>query len=89
MTVQDKIEKLKIALNGGNLQNQTFFTEDCETITDLCVETNQIWYWKSFTASCGCCSEIVEDIEDLDWFIDYMSETDFNELITHILLINS
>ena len=88
MTLQEKIEKLKIALNGGNLQNKTFFTEDCETITDLCIETNQIWTWKSFTASCGCCSDTTEDIEDLDWFIDHMSETDFDEFHDHIEAIN-
>ena len=88
MTEQDKIKKLEIALNGGNMQNRTFFTEDCETITDLCIETNTIWCWSSVTASCGCCSEIVEDIEDLDWFIDHMSETDFNEFVEHIETIN-
>ncbi len=88
MTVQDKIKKLEIALNGGNMQNRTFFTEDCVTITDICVEKNTIWFWNSFTASCGCCSEIVEDIADLDWFIDHMSETDFNEFVEHIETIN-
>ena len=88
MTVQEKIKKLEIALNGGNLQNKTFFTEDCETITDLCIETNQIWTWKSFTASCGCCSDTTEDIEDLDWFIDHMSETDFDEFVEHVKTIN-
>ena len=89
MTVQDKIEKLKIALNGGNLQNRTFFTEDCENITDICIETNQIWTWKSFTASCGCCSDTTEDIEDLDWFIDHMSETDFTEFLEQVKTINN
>jgi hypothetical protein len=88
MILQEKIEKLKVALNGGNLQNKTFFTEDCETITDLCVETNQIWTWKSFTASCGCCSDTTEDIEDLDWFIEHMSETDFDEFVEHVKTIN-
>ena len=88
MTLQDKIEKLKIALNGGNMQNKTFFTEDCETITDINIETNTIWTWKSFTASCGCCSESVDDIADLDWFIDHMSETDFAEFVEHVETIN-
>ena len=88
MTLQEKIEKLKVALNGGNLQNRTFFTDDCETITDLCIETNQIWTWKSFTLSCGCCSDTTEDIEDLDWFIDHMSETDFDEFLEHVKTIN-
>ena len=88
MTVQDKIKKLEIALNGGNMQNRTFFTEDCETITDICIETNTIWIWKSFTASCGCCSEIFDDILPLDWFIDHMSETDFNEFVEHVETIN-
>jgi hypothetical protein len=88
MTVQDKIKKLEIALNGGNMQNRTFFTDGCETITDICTETNQIWFWSSATASCGCCSETIEHQEDLDWFIDHMSETDFNEFVEHIETIN-
>jgi hypothetical protein len=88
MTVQDKIKKLEIALNGGNMQNGTFFTEDGETIIDICIETNTIWTWFSFTAPCGCCSESVKDKEDLDWFIDHMSETDFNEFVEHIETIN-
>lgn len=88
MTLQEKLQLLK-EINLFGLQNKTFLTDDCEEIQDICTKTNQIWTRKFVTASCGCCSESIEDTEDLDWFIDHMSETDFNEFIEHIQTINS
>ena len=89
METAEKIQLLKEVAPEGFQFSDCFFTEDCENITDICIETNQIWTWKSFTASCGCCSDTTEDIEDLDWFIDHMSETDFDEFIEWIKNKNS
>ena len=65
MKTAKKIQLLKEVAPKGFQFSGSFFTEDCENITDICIETNQIWTWKSFTVSCGCCSDTTEDIEDL------------------------
>ena len=88
MTLQEKLQLLK-EINLFGLQNRTFFTSDCETITDICTETNMIWTWQTFTASCGCCSDLVEDVEKLDWFVEHMNEDDFTDFVEHIKTINS
>lgn len=60
------------------------YTEDCETITFICTETNRIEYYKTVAASCGCCSETMEYYEDADYIINHLSDDDFKELIKTI-----
>lgn len=61
-----------------------FFTEDCETITFVDVEANLVEYYRYATASCGCCSEIIEHKSELDRFLSYMGESDFIDLIDEL-----
>lgn len=65
---------------------KSYFTEDCETITSIDCENNTIHYYFSYVEECGCCSNIEEKESDLDWFITYMSDSDFEGLITELKL---
>ena len=64
--------------------NINFYTEDCETITMICTETNEIEYFKYVTASCGCCSDIKNYKENADYIINYLSDYDFQELFKEL-----
>lgn len=57
-----------------------FYTEHCETITFIDVESNRIEFIKSITLSCGCCGEYEQFDDDLDHFIGFLSDSDFQEL---------
>ena len=59
----------------------TFFTEDYEQVNFISLETNSVEYTKTVTASCGCCSDIEEREANLDWFVDCLSDSDFEELL--------
>lgn len=81
MTVKEKMEMLKIVAPDGMQFSDSFSTDDCEWVTDFNVPTNTIWFFTSGTASCGCCSETLDHQEDLDWFLDHMSDSDFTEFV--------
>lgn len=61
-----------------------FFTEDSETITFIDVETNRIEFLKVVTLSCGCCGDYELREDDLDYFINFMSSSDFDDLIQEL-----
>ena len=61
-----------------------FYTEDCEIVTYIDTETNSIEFTKSILSSCGCCAEYEQFDDELDRFIDGLSESDFQELMTQI-----
>lgn len=81
MTVQEKMEMLKTVAPDGMQFSDSFFTEDCERITHFDLSVNIIWFLTTGTASCGCCSETLDHQEDLDWFLDHMSDSDFTEFV--------
>lgn len=58
-----------------------FFTEDCEQVNFISFENNSVEFTKTVTAFCGCCSDIIEREENLDWFVNFLSDSDFEELI--------
>jgi hypothetical protein len=61
-----------------------FYTEDCETVTFIDMDSNRVEFSRSVTSSCGCCSEYEQFDDDLDHFIDHLSESDFQELVTEL-----
>ena len=58
-----------------------FFTEDCEQVNFISLETNSVEYTKTVTASCGCCSDTEQREANLDWFVNCLSDSDFEELL--------
>jgi len=59
-----------------------FFTEDCDQVNFISIETNTVEFTKTVTARCGCCSDIEEHEADLDWFVNCLSESDFEEFLS-------
>jgi hypothetical protein len=80
------IDKRILLLKEVYEENQTidFFTEDAERIYDINIDDNIICYTVSVTLGCGCCGDYEQRTNELDWFIFYMSESDFNDFIEHI-----
>ena len=89
METAEKIQLLKEVASDGMQFSDSFFTEDCERITHFDLSANIIWFLTTGTASCGCCSETIDHQEDLDWFINHMSETDFDEFVVWLKNKNS
>jgi hypothetical protein len=73
---QSEFPELTTALN--------FYTEDCETVTFIDTDSNRVEFTRSVTASCGCCGEYEQYDDDLDNFIEGLSETDFQELLIEL-----
>ena len=58
-----------------------FFTEESHSIYDLSVEKNEIYYRVVEVLECHCCDDWVDKESNLDWYIGFMSENEFNEFI--------
>lgn len=58
-----------------------YYTDDSENIIRIDLEEEIVYYNVSFTALYGCCMEIEERENNLDDFLKYMSDSDFEELI--------
>ena len=74
--------KIKKVFKPG--QRVNFLTEFSETIYFICPETDRCQYYKTVTASCGCCGDIEEREEDLSYILEYMTDEDFNDFVEHI-----
>lgn len=61
-----------------------YYTDDSENIIRIDLEEEIVYYNVSFTATCGCCMEIEERENNLDDFLKYMSDSDFEELIKEL-----
>jgi hypothetical protein len=48
------------------------------------VDEDKIEGYKTFTASCGCCSEIEDYDGSLSYEVEYMDEDDFRDLIEQL-----
>ena len=48
------------------------------------ISKNTIHYTCVFVEECGCCEGFEENSDDLDIYLGYMSESEFNEFIEHI-----
>jgi len=82
MTIQEKKEELKKHYDNGKFR--TFFTEDCENVTQIDFEGENVFYFVYVTASCGCCSEMEERETELDRFLEYLSEDDYVSLLDEL-----
>jgi hypothetical protein len=61
-----------------------FQTHENDTIFSLDIDKNEIHYTYTFLEECGCCDRTEEDYDDLDIYLGYMSESEFNEFVEHI-----
>jgi hypothetical protein len=58
-----------------------FFTSDCEQINFIDVESDIVEFTTTCTASCGCCSEIEENVDSLSFIMDGMTDDEFQDLL--------
>lgn len=79
MGIQEKKEELRKYYDDLNFK--VFFTEDCENITKIDFELGIVYYFIHETSSCGCCSEIVDKIMDIDLFIEFLTDSDYESLL--------
>jgi hypothetical protein len=82
MTTNEKIEELKKYYDDSKFKS--FFTEDCENVTQIIFEDNIVYYYTYSTASCGCCSEMLDKEIDLDRFITFLSDSDYQCLLDEL-----
>ena len=82
MTIQERKEEVK--KHYDNSKFKTFFTDDCENVTQIDFEDETVYYYVYVTASCGCCSEIEYRETNLDRFIEYLSEDDYENLLSKL-----
>jgi hypothetical protein len=61
-----------------------FYTSDSEQINFINVEDNIVDYTTSFQLSCKCCYDYESNIASLDYIMDDMSDTEFDELCDRI-----
>jgi hypothetical protein len=61
-----------------------FFTDDCEQVNWIDVESDLVEFTTSVTASCGCCSDIESHSASLDEFFEFMSDEDFEMLVKQL-----
>ena len=79
------IEKLKELFPNyiGNLDFEILdkHGDVSDEITYIDVPENKIEYLIYFVAECGCCTDSSHETDDLDAFLEYMSDNDFNNLL--------
>lgn len=61
-----------------------FQTVENDEIFSLDISKNTIHYTCVFVEECGCCDGIEETSDDLDIYLGYMSENEFNEFVEHV-----
>ena len=61
-----------------------FFTDDCEQVNFIDVESNLVEFTTTVTARCGCCSDVKEHAASLDEFFEFISDEDFEILIEQL-----
>jgi hypothetical protein len=82
MGVQEKKDELK--KHYDNSKFKTFFTEDCENVTQIDFDSETVYYYVYATASCGCCSEMIDKETELDRFIEYLTDDDYEALLSEL-----
>ena len=48
------------------------------------VDDDRIQGYRTVTASCGCCSDIIDYETELSYEVEYMDDADFEELIDEL-----
>lgn len=82
MGIQEKKDELK--KHYDNSKFKTFFTEDCENVTQIDFDGETVYYYVYATASCGCCSEMIDKETELDRFIEYLTDDDYEALLSEL-----
>lgn len=79
------IERIKVIseIHKDNM-DLDFQTVENDTIFNLDISKNKVYYTYVFVEECGCCDSMDKDDDDLDMYLGYMSESEFNEFVEHI-----
>jgi hypothetical protein len=77
------VEKLKSQFpNFSGVVN--LFTDDCQQVNFIDTDTDLVDFTTTFTARCGCCSDIEQQSENLSDFLNRLSDNDFELLINSL-----
>jgi hypothetical protein len=83
-----KLERLTDAFShlpiGEKHKSLDMFTEDAETILFIDLDDDRIEFHVTVTASCGCCGETEFREDSLTHFLEFISDSDFEELLSLI-----
>ena len=82
----DRVEVLKGILP-DNLQISYDTDGDVETsheITYIDIDKNLIYYQYYITHECGCCGGFEDETDNLDAYLAYLSQADFEGLVKNI-----
>jgi len=61
-----------------------FFTDDCQMVNFIDTESDLVEFTTTVTARCGCCSDSESHSQDMESFMDSLSESDFELLVEEL-----
>jgi hypothetical protein len=82
MTIEEKKQELKKHYDKDNFKG--FYTDDCESVTQINFDEETVFYYVYVTASCECCSYPEERETDLSHFLQYISDSDFEMILDEL-----
>lgn len=82
MTIEEKKQELKKHYDNDKFKG--FYTDDCENITQIDFDAETVYYYVYVTASCECCSYQEDREYDLNYFLKYISDSDFEMLLDEL-----
>lgn len=82
MGIEDKKQLLKTYYDNDKFKG--FYTEHCENITQIDFDGETVFYYVYVTASCGCCSYTEDREHELNYFLNYLTDSDFEMLLNEL-----
>ena len=82
-----KFQEIKDKFKG--ISGSINFYIDATNFNFIDVDRDIISGFRHVTASCGCCSEVIDYESDLSYELEYMDENDYIELIEILNDLNS
>jgi hypothetical protein len=80
-----KFEQFKAQFPDLKCSNLFVEIDNGDRITGIDVAQDKVTYRYFYTESCGCCLNWDEDTESLSWYLDYMSEGEFEILVKEVM----
>ncbi len=86
-TIQKRKIELKEYYDGSKFD--IFQTGDCENVTGIDFQNEIVYYYEYVTDSCGCCSTTEDKETNLDSFLEFLSDDDYEELLNDLKCFHS
>lgn len=82
MTIEEKKQELKKYYDNDKFKG--FYTDDCENVTQIDFDKETVFYYVYVTASCECCSYPEDRDTELNHFLQYLSDSDYEMLLDEL-----